>query len=137
MVSDNNGGVSVVVQKVPAPAFFNGETALTNGVYYLAFPNGDYFGYYSFLTDPRYIYHFDLGYEYVFDSDDGKSGVYLYDFKSKGFFYTSPTFPFPYLYDFTLKTVLFYYPDPKNPGRYDTNGVRYFYDFATKQIISK
>ena len=119
------------------PAFFTGETALSNGVYYLAFANGSYFGYYSFLTDSHYIYHFDLGYEYVFDAADGHGGVYFYDFKSSTFFYTSPSFPFPYLYDFTLNAVLYYYPDPSNPGHYDTNGVRYFYDFATGGIIMK
>ena len=122
---------------VSHPAFFTGEAALSNGVYYLAFPNGNYFGYYGYLSNPAYIYHFDLGYEYVFDAADGKDGVYLYDFKSSDFFYTSPSFPFPYLYDFNLKTVLYYYPDPNNAGRYNTDGVRYFYDFATGKIISK
>ena len=119
------------------PAFFTGEAALSNGVYYLAFANGNFFGYYSFLADPSYIYHFDLGYEYVFDAADGHGGVYFYDFASSDFFYTSPSFPFPYLYDFGLNTVLYYYPDPNNAGHYNTNGVRYFYDFATGQIITK
>ena len=119
------------------PDFFAGEAALTNGVYYLAFPSGNPFGYYSYLSDQHYIYHQDLGYEYVFDADDGNSGIYLYDFKSGGFFYSSPAFPFPYLYDFTLNTVLYYYPDPSKPGRYNTGGVRYFYNFATGKIISK
>ena len=118
-------------------AFFTGETALANGVYYLAFPGGNYFGYYSFLANPAYLYHFDLGFEYVFDAADGKSGVYFYDFASNDFFYTSPSFPFPYLYDFNMNTVLYYYPDPNNAGHYNTNGVRYFYDFATGQIITK
>ena len=99
--------------------------------------DGNYFGYYSFLSDSAYIYHFDLGYEYVLDANDGNDGVYLYDFASSTFFYTSPTFPFPYLYDFTLNKVLYYYPDPNNPGHYNTNGVRYFYDFGTGQIITK
>ncbi len=121
----------------PPSTFFAGQAALGNGVYYLAFANGNYFGYYSFLSDSRYIYHFDLGYEYVFDAGDGKSGVYLYDFASNDFFYTSPAFPFPYLYDFGSNAVLYYYPDPKNAGHYNTNGVRYFYDFATGQIITK
>ena len=120
----------------PAP-FFIGEVALGDGVYYLAFPNGNFFGYYSFLTDPSYIYHFDLGYEYVFNANDGKSGAYLYDFASSTFFYTSPAFPFPYLYDFMLNTVLYYYPDPNNPGHYNTNSIRYFYDFDTGTIITK
>ena len=119
------------------PAFFTGETALANGVYYLAFPNGNYFGYYSFLANPAYIYHFDLGYEYVFDAADGKDGVYFYDFASNDFFYTSPTFPFPYLYDFGLQSTVYYYPDPNHPGHYNTDGIRYFYVFSTGMIISK
>jgi hypothetical protein len=54
---------------------------------------------------------------------------------SNHFFYTSPSFPFPYLYDFSLNTVLYYFPDPNRPGHYTTNP-RYFYDFATGQIIT-
>ena len=112
--------------------------ALSQSVYYLAFPaNGNIFGYYGFLSDPHYIYHFDLGYEYVFDANDTGHGVFLYDFASQGFFYTSPVFPFPYLYDFTLNSVVYYYPDPNNPGRYNTNGARYFYVYSTGKIISK
>ena len=118
-------------------AFFTGEVALGNGVDYLAFPGGNFFGYYSFLANPAYLYHFDLGFEYVFDAADGKSGVYFYDFASGTFFYTSPTFPFPYLYDFSLNSVLYYYPDPNNAGHYNTDGVRYFYDFNTGTIITK
>ena len=118
------------------PAFFNGQAALSNGVYYLSFPDGDYFGYYSFLPDPHYIYHFDLGFEYVFDAMEGNAGVYLYDFASSTFFYTSPTFPFPYLYDFTLDSVLYYYPDKTKPGHYTTDP-RYFYNFGLQQIITK
>ncbi len=63
--------------------------------------------------------------------------MYFYDFKSGGFFYTSPSFPFPYLYDFSLNSTVYYYPDPNNAGRYNTNGVRYFFVFNTGQIISK
>ena len=118
-------------------AFFTGATALGNGVYYLAFPNGNYFGYYSYLSDPNYIYHFDLGYEYVFNANDGKGGVYLYDFKSGSYFYTSPSFPFPYLYDFSRSSVVYYYPSTTDAGRYNTEGVRWFYDTKTKQNFSK
>ncbi len=139
--SDQSGDGTILQLTVTGgsvqPAFFGGEVALGNGVYYLAFPSGNPFGYYSFLSDPHYIYHDDLGYEYVFDANDGKSGVYLYDFASNDFFYTSPSFPFPYLYDFGLNSVVYYYPDPNNPGRYNTNGVRYFFVFNTGQIISK
>ncbi len=144
-VSNNYDGTVSVVQPdslggASHPPFFTGEVPLSNGVYYLAFPaSGTFFGYYSYLSDPRFIFHFDLGYEYWFDNNanDGRAGIFFYDFKSGGFFYTSPTFPFPYLYDFSLNAVLYYFPDPQNPGRYNTNGVRYFYNYATGQIISK
>ena len=129
-----------IIRRITAPghlSFFAGAAALGSGVDYLAFAGGHYFGYYAFLSDPDYLYHYDLGYEYVFDAADGKSGVYLYDFKSGSFFYTSPAFPFPYLYDFTLNSVLYYFPDPSRAGHYNTDGVRYFYDFATRQVISK
>ncbi len=118
------------------PSFFAGQESFGNGFYYLQFPNGNFFGYYGFLDDPNYLYHTDLGYEYVFDAADGKNGVYLYDFASGGFFYTSPTFPFPYLYDFKLQAVLYYYPDTTRAGHFTTNP-RYFYNFATGQIIAK
>ena len=139
VVRYDNAASDLVLSSVNSayPAFFDGQSALSGGVYYLAFPNGNYFGYYSFLTDPNYLFHFDMGYEYIFDANDGKSGVYLYDFKSNGFFYTSPSFPFPYLYDFALNSVVYYYPDPNNAGHYNTNGVRYFYVFNTGQIIAK
>ena len=131
------------------PVFFDGETSLANGVSYLAFQYPSFgldFGYYSYLALSGYIYHFDLGYEYVLDAKDDRSGLYLYDFASSGFFYTSPSYPhtsfgnplpFPYLYDFNLNSVVYYYPDPDNAGRYNTNGVRYFYVFSTGKIISK
>ena len=119
------------------PSFFTGEESLGEGVYYLTFPNGNYLGYYSYLTDSSYLYHFDLGYEYVFDADDGNSGIYLFDFTSGDFFYTSPSFAFPYLYDFGLESVVYYYPDPNNAGHYNTDGIRYFYVFNTGQIISR
>jgi len=76
-----------------------------------------------------------MSYEYWFDANDGHSGIYFYDFMSTHFFYTSPSFPFPYLYDFSLNTVLYYFPDPSRPGHYTTNP-RYFYNFATGQIIT-
>ncbi len=119
------------------PTFFTGQVPLVNEVGYLAFPNGNIFGYYSFLDNPSYLYHFDLGYEYLFDAKDGHGGLYLYDFASSDFFYTSPIFPFPYLYDFGLQSVVYYYSDPNNAGHYNTDGVRYFYNFATGQIITK
>ena len=118
-------------------AFFTGAKSLGSGVYYLDFASGNYFGYYSYMSDPNYIYHFDMGYEYVTNAFDGKSGVYLYDFKSGTFFYTSPTYPFPYMYDFSRRSVVYYYPSTSDAGHYNTNGVRYFYDCSTGQTFSK
>ena len=66
------------------------------------------------------------------DANDGKGGVYLYDFASGHFWYTSQSFSFPYVYDFTLKSVLYIFPDTANPGHY----TRKFYNFATGQIIT-
>ena len=120
---------------ISRPAFFTGQVPLGNGVYYLVLPDGTPFGYYSFLNHSDYIYHFDLGYEYVLDANDGKDGVYLFDDATDDFFYTSPTFPFPYLYDFGLDTVLYYYPDPNNPGHYNLDGARTFYDFRLGRVI--
>lgn len=117
--------------------FFAGEVPVGDNVYYLSLNGGgSVFGYYAFLSDPHYLYHFDLGYEYVFDANDGQNGVYLYDFASGSYFYTSPSFPFPYLYDFSRGAVLYYFPDPNQPGRY-TSTPRYFYDFSVREIISK
>ena len=133
-VTDGTGAVPAPVA-LPS-SFFAGARYLSNGVWNLSFPSGNSFGYYSYLSDPRYIYHFDLGYEYVFDAKDGRAGVYFYDFESSTFFYTSPAVPFPFLYDFGLNAILYYYPDPSNAGRYTTSP-RSFYDFATGQIITK
>jgi predicted lipoprotein with Yx(FWY)xxD motif len=104
-------------------------------VYYLALPNGNPFGYYSYLTDSNYIFHFDAGYEYVVDANDGSGGVYLYDFTSGHWWYTGRSYPFPYVYDFALSAFLYYYPDTNNAGHYTTNS-RYFYNFTASAIIS-
>ena len=115
-------------------AFFSGAAALSNGVYYLALPGGNVFGYYSYLSDPNFIYHFDMGYEYVVDAADGQGGVYLYDFASSHWMYTSRTYEFPYVYDFYLSSVLYYYPNAQDATHY-TASPRYFYDFAVSQVI--
>ena len=119
---------------MPHPAFFAGETALGGGWYYLQFANGTPFGYYSYLADQNFIYHIDLGYEYLFDANDANHGIFFYDFASTSFFYTSPS-AFPYLYDFSLNAWLYYLPDVNNPGRY-THNPRWFFNFATGQWIT-
>jgi hypothetical protein len=118
------------------PAFFAGEASLGNGAYYLALPNGNVFGYYSYLSDQNYIYHFDMGYEYLYDAGDGQ-GIYFYDFTSAHWWYTGRNYPFPYLYDFSLGAQIYYYPDSNtnNPGHYTANP-RYFYNFGTNQIVT-
>jgi hypothetical protein len=118
----------------PAPAFFTGETALGGGWYYLQFPNGTPFGYYSYLPDQHFIYHIDLGFEYLFDANDANNGIYFYDFASSSFFYTSPS-TFSFLYDFSLNAWLYYLPDVANPGRY-THNPRWFFNFATGHWIT-
>jgi len=122
------------VRVFPHPAFFNGEIALGGGFYYLQFPNGTPFGYYSYLPAQNFIYHIDLGFEYFFDVNDASHGIYFYDFASSSFFYTSPS-TFPYLYDFSLNAWLYYLPDASNPGRYSHNP-RWFFNFATGQWIN-
>jgi len=128
-------GLQATVATTPIhPSFFSGETALGGGGYYLQFANGTPFGYYSYLTDPNYIYHLDMGFEYLFDANDVNHAIYFYDFASSSFFYTSPTL-FPDLYDFSLNAWLYYLPDANNPGRYSQNP-RWFYNFATGQWIN-
>ena len=116
-------------------SFFAGEAALGNGAYYLSLPNGNPFGYYSYMTDSNYIFHFDAGYEYVIDANDGNGGVYLYDFASGDWWYTGRSYPFPYVYDFKLSALLYYYPDNNQPGRYDASP-RWFYNFTASKIIA-
>jgi hypothetical protein len=126
---------SVGVRPVTATThavFFTGEASLGNGVYYLAFPNSNLFGYYSYLSDTHYVYHFDMSYEYVFDSSDANN-VYFYDFQTGDFWYTGATL-FPYVYDFTLQSFLYYYPDTQRAGHYTTNP-RFFYNYQTSRII--
>jgi plastocyanin len=125
---------TVTVVNSTHPSFFNGETALGGGWYYLQFPNGTPFGYYSYLSDQNFIYHIDLGFEYLLDANDANHGIYFYDFASSSSFYTNPG-TFPDLYDFSLNAWLYYLPDFNNPGRY-THNPRWFFNFATGQWIT-
>ena len=141
--SDGTGTTFYAVTFAPTPSsYFDDQVLLADGIYYLLGTTSTdfmvHFGYYSYLGDRRYLYSFRLGYEYVFDAADGRNGIYFYDFKSGGFFYTSPTFPYPYLYDFSLGSVVYYFPGPDfSGGGYDVTDLRYFYVFKTGQIIRK
>jgi hypothetical protein len=119
---------------VPFSEFLVGQQTATNGGYYLQFTNGNFFGYYT-VPGNGWIDHADLGYEYLIEANDGKEGIYFYDWASSTYWYTTPSL-FPYLFDFTLDTWLYYLPDPNNPGHYTTNPRR-FYDYATLQDITK
>ena len=108
------------------PAFFSGEAILDNGDFaYLAFADGNVFGYYSYQFYP-YLYHTDLGFEYVVPSGGADAGVYLYDFGLQTFLYTSPTI-FPYMYDFKESGFYYYFTGTTAP--------RVFYDFVTKKYV--
>ena len=123
---------STTITQTGHPAFFAGEVALGSGIYYLQFPDGNLFGYYAYMGS-GFIFHFDMGYEYV-DPVSSGNGVYLWDYASGHWFYTNASL-FPYLYDFTLNAWIFYFPDTKNAGHYTTNP-RYFVNLATGQIFT-
>jgi uncharacterized repeat protein (TIGR01451 family) len=110
----------------PHPPFFTGEVSLGSGVYYLTFPDGNLFGYYEYLAG-SFIYHYDMGFEYVFPTNDGFGDVYFYDFQSGHWWYTGPSL-FQSIYDFTLGAWIYYFPDPSNPGHYTTNPRKFAYD---------
>jgi len=83
-----------------------------------------WFGYYDNSSYPL-VYQYYLGYEYAFDAGNG--GVDLYDYATGHFWYTQASY-FPYIYDFSLNTFLYYY-QANTPHRH-------FYDFATSQVIT-
>ena len=121
-----------VIGALTITSFFNGSVSLGSGVLYLQFPDGTPFGYYTVLTG-GWIYHFDLGYEYVDPGNDAANSVYMWDLASGHWWYTNPA-EFPYLYDFTLSAWLYYYPSATT-GRYTSNP-RYFANMTTKQIFA-
>ena len=122
---------SSVLGTVSGGAFFGGEVWLGSGVEYLQFPNKTAFGYYT-LVASTIFYHYDMGYEALVAGS--ASDIYLYDFASGHWWYTGNTL-FPYLYDFTLKTWIYYFPNTANPGRYTTNP-RYFSNLTNGQIFA-
>src|ERR1019366_179378 len=103
--------------------FFKGEMPNGNGLYYLQLANGTFFGYYSVANYP-FLYHFGLGWEYIYDANDGAGGVYFYDFGLKAFLYTSPNV-FPFLYNFSSGSWVYYSSDTS----------RWFYDFGAGEWV--
>lgn len=119
---------------LPKSLFFLGQIDLGQEIDYLQFPDGNVFGYYSLNVYP-WVYHLDMGYEYFMNANDGQNGAYMYDLNSRTYWYTTPQ-TFPYIYDFSLSSWIYYYADTTNPGRYTSNP-RYFYNFRASQIITK
>jgi sugar lactone lactonase YvrE len=119
---------------VKPPSFFDGAVSAGGNSFYLACADGAPFGYYNGgdYQFPLFA-HVDMGFEYFFDPQDGNA--FFYDFTSSSFWYTG-TKLFPYIYDFTLGSWLYYYPNPKENGHY-TSGPRMFYNFSTSEIISR
>jgi len=111
--------------------FFNGQIYLGNNVYYLTLPDSNLFGYYGYLSG-GWIYHVDLGYEYIVNANDGHAGIYLFDLASGHWWYTNAG-SFPYIYDFTLNSWLYYFP--AGPGHYTTNP-RSFANLTTGLVIT-
>jgi hypothetical protein len=117
---------NIVIGAAPPAPFFTGEVALSGGEYYLQFPSGTVFGYYSFQFYPI-LSHDGLGYESFLDAHDGNAGAYFYDFASGHWWYTNPSL-FPDLYDFTLSAWLYYFANTTNP--------RYFANLTTQKIFT-
>ena len=126
----NGSDTTTILQASP---FFSGAISMGSGIYYLQFPNGTLFGYYGYSSS-GWICHQDLGYEYVLPSGDSSNGVYFWDLSSSHWFYTNPG-SFPYLYDFTLNTWLYYFPDTTNRGHYTTNP-RWFANMTTGKTFT-
>jgi hypothetical protein len=112
----------------PAP-FFAGEAALGSGWFYLATSPQNIFGYYNMGNFP-YIFHQDMGWEYFVDAKNAAHGGYFYDFADGAFFYTEPG-TFPYLYDFTANSWVYYAPENGTTDHYSSNP-RWFYNLATQ-----
>ena len=115
----------------PPAAFFGGQISLGSGVEYLQFPDTIVFGYYAFVASTIF-YHYDMGYEAFVPGS--ASDIYLYDFTSGHWWYTSTSL-FPYLYDFTLNTWIYYFPNTQSPGHYTANP-RYFANLAAGTIFT-
>jgi subtilase family serine protease len=104
--------------------FFNGQVSDGNGIWQLTFPDGTFFGYYSLAYYP-YLYHYGLGWEYVYDANDGAGGVYFWDFGLKAFLYTNPK-DFPFSYDFSSSSWLYYYSGTSRWFTDETTGKTFY-----------
>jgi uncharacterized protein (TIGR03437 family) len=137
VVSEAPGFSNTVTMAIALNSFFTTEVGLGDNIFYMAFPNNNVFGYYSFSlgsggTSNAWMYHFDMGYEYLIPESGGS--MYMYDLASNHWWYTSSSL-FPYLYDFTLNAWLYYFPNTQMAGHYSTNP-RYFSNLTTGMIFT-
>jgi len=118
--------------------FFNGQGPTGSGWYYLPFPSGNspyYFGNYTYEFWP-WMWHSDMGFEYVQDANDSSNGVYMYDPTLEDWFYTNPA-DFPFLYNFgSVQAPVdhWWWYEPTSNRHYTTNP-RWFSDLFTGQWI--
>jgi hypothetical protein len=132
--------VMVILTYFTPDAFFTSEQPSSVAAWdFLQFPGGSTpFGYYTFLqgsasTASAWLFHADLGYESVIPGATPGS-AYFYDLASGHWWYTSSTL-FPYLYDFTLNSWIYYFPNTNSPGHYLTNP-RYFSNLTTQKFFT-
>lgn len=112
--------------------FFNDATSLGDSWYSLTGADHE-FGQFSMALYP-YVYHVDMGWEYVVDGDDGANGAYFYDFTDGAWVYSQPEI-FPFLYDFKRDAWLWYQPADGTADHYTSNP-RKFYDFTTQTWVT-
>ena len=128
-IQQNNNGTIFIgthgrgAYKLPTtnhPGFFSGEVSSGNQLYYLNLPHA-FFGYYTYaFYSPAspWLFHYWLGWEYVFPGAGNQ--LYLYDQGLKETLYTDPN-TFPFLYDFGKNAWLWYY----------TGTSRWFHNYGT------
>lgn len=124
----------------PPAAFFNGETPLDGGWFWMdqAGDTNHIFGEFTYSSASfPFIYHLDMGWEYFFDADNAQRGGYFYDFTDGAFFYTEPGL-FPYLYDFKANSWMWYDPltVPTSDGHFYTSNPRWLFNFTTGMWVN-
>jgi uncharacterized protein (TIGR03437 family) len=126
-----NSNIASLQVGAQPPAFFTGEVALGANVLYLQFPNNVVFGYFTFAGGSIF-YHYDMGFEAYIPGSG--TDIFLYDFTSGHWWYTSAS-SFPSLYDFSLNTWIYYFPNTNSSGHYSSNP-RYFANLTTSAIFT-
>lgn len=101
---------STIITAPQHPPFFTGAVSVGSSVYYLIFPDGNLFGYYTYFPG-SIIYHYDMGFEYVFPALVVHGPISV----------SEPL-------RFHAGAWIFYFADPSNPQHYTTNPRKFAYD---------